>query len=72
MKEERTFDFTKKPSFYFGRRNNNDFARDDQHMSGTHAKITFSNGKFILEDMGSTNGYFFLFIKDLAPIKRTL
>jgi hypothetical protein len=26
-------------------------------MSGTHAKIYFFNGKFILEDMGSTNGY---------------
>jgi hypothetical protein len=39
-----------------GRRANNDFARDDQHMSGFHAKIYFFNGKFILEDMGSTNG----------------
>ena len=39
-----------------GRRANNDFARDDQHMSGTHAKIYFFNEKFILEDMGSTNG----------------
>jgi len=43
-----------------GRRNTNDFYRDDQHMSGTHAKIYFLNGKFILEDMGSTNGYFFV------------
>lgn len=53
-------DFTSRPAFSMGRRNNNDFYRDDQHMSGTHAKIYFLNGKFILEDMGSTNGYFFV------------
>lgn len=39
MKEELTINLSQKPCFYFGRRNNNDFARDDQHMSGTHAKI---------------------------------
>lgn len=48
MKEELFIDLSQKPTFSFGRRNNNDFARDDQHMSGTHAKIYFFNGKFVL------------------------
>lgn len=39
MKEELCIDLNQKPCFYFGRKNNNDFARDDQHMSGTHARI---------------------------------
>jgi hypothetical protein len=32
---------------------------DDFHLSNTHSKITYADGKFILEDLGSTNGYFF-------------
>lgn len=49
-------DLTDKPFFSFGRRSSNNFFYDDQHMSGTHAKISFFNGQFVLEDMGSTNG----------------
>lgn len=56
MNEELVLDFSQKVSYSFGRRATNDFARDDQHMSGQHAKIYFFNGKVILEDMGSTNG----------------
>jgi pSer/pThr/pTyr-binding forkhead associated (FHA) protein len=59
MMEELCIDLTQKPNYLFGRKNNNDFARDDQHMSGTHAKIFFFNGKFFLEDIDSTNGYIF-------------
>jgi len=29
---------------------------DDFHLSNTHSKITYADGKFILEDLGSTNG----------------
>ena len=29
---------------------------DDLHLSNTHAKISFFNSEFILEDLGSTNG----------------
>jgi pSer/pThr/pTyr-binding forkhead associated (FHA) protein len=54
--EEIVVNLSTKPTYSMGRRANNEFARDDQHMSGFHAKIYFFNGKFILEDMGSTNG----------------
>lgn len=56
MKEELTIDLNQKTCFYFGRKSSNDFTRDDQHMSGTHSRIYFENGKFILEDLDSTNG----------------
>lgn len=49
-------DLQVKPSYTFGRKKENDFARDDQHMSGSHANIYFFNGMFILEDICSTNG----------------
>lgn len=29
---------------------------DDFHLSNTHAKINYADGKFFLEDLGSTNG----------------
>ncbi len=29
---------------------------DDLHLSNTHTKISFSDSKFIVEDLGSTNG----------------
>ena len=48
MNEELVLDFTQKVSYSFGRRASNDFARDDQHMSGQHAKIYYFNGKVIL------------------------
>jgi hypothetical protein len=37
-----------KKYFIFGRRKQNDFYREDQHMSGQHAKIFLLNDKFIL------------------------
>jgi predicted component of type VI protein secretion system len=49
----------KKKTFSFGRKANNDFSFEDQHLSGIHAKIQIVNDKFILEDMSSTNGYSF-------------
>lgn len=45
-------------SFSFGRRKNNDFAFDDEHLSGMHARIFLLHGQFVLEDLHSTNGYF--------------
>jgi pSer/pThr/pTyr-binding forkhead associated (FHA) protein len=44
-------------SFSFGRRKNNDFAFDDEHLSGMHARIFLLHGQFVLEDLHSTNGY---------------
>jgi pSer/pThr/pTyr-binding forkhead associated (FHA) protein len=34
--------------FSFGRRNINNFWQDDQHLSGTHAKIYFLNDQFLI------------------------
>lgn len=42
--------------FTFGRRKENNFQKNDKHMSGLHCKIIFFNDKFYLEDFGSTNG----------------
>ncbi len=42
--------------FSFGRRKENNFQREDKHMSGMHCKITFHNNNFYIEDYGSTNG----------------
>jgi pSer/pThr/pTyr-binding forkhead associated (FHA) protein len=44
-------------SFSFGRRKTNDFAFDDEHLSGMHARIFLLHGQFVLEDLHSTNGY---------------
>lgn len=49
-------DLKSRPKFTFGRRKENDFQRDDKHMSGMHSKITYFNGSFYIEDYGSTNG----------------
>ena len=40
-----------------GRKPNNliNFA-DDQHLSNIHATVSYSDGKFYVEDMGTTNG----------------
>ena len=29
---------------------------DDQHLSNIHATISYSDGKYYIEDMGTTNG----------------
>jgi hypothetical protein len=47
-------------SFNFGRRKTNNFAFDDEHLSGLHARIFLLHGQFVIEDLHSTNGYFFL------------
>lgn len=41
-----------------GRRETNDIAIPDPYISGSHATITASEGKFTLTDTGSTNGTF--------------
>ena len=30
--------------------------QDDQHLSNIHSTISYSDGKFFIEDMGTTNG----------------
>ena len=42
--------------FSIGRKNNNELAFDDHHLSNLHAKIYMVEDKFILEDLCSTNG----------------
>ena len=45
-----------------GRKVNNKMSfSEDLHMSNLHCKISFAGSKFVLEDMASTNGYFFKF-----------
>jgi len=39
---------------------------DDLHMSNLHCTISLMGPKFVLEDMGSTNGYVFIFIVELG------
>ncbi|GAB4275223.1 MAG: hypothetical protein Kow0080_24390 [Candidatus Promineifilaceae bacterium] len=41
-----------------GRSEQNDIAIADPEVSRRHAHITFQNGAFLLEDLGSTNGTF--------------
>ncbi len=45
-------------SFVLGRHPNCDIVLDEGAVSRQHAKITRSNGKFLVEDMGSRNGTF--------------
>ena len=43
-----------------GRKINNDICfPDDLHMSNLHCKISLLHDNFLLEDMASTNGYFY-------------
>lgn len=30
--------------------------QDDQHLSNLHSTITYTEGRFFIEDMGTTNG----------------
>jgi len=41
-----------------GRAAQNDLVIDEKHVSGHHAKISSNEGKFWVEDLGSTNGTF--------------
>ena len=41
---------------YLGRADNNDLILDFPDISSRHARIGFENGKFWVEDLGSTNG----------------
>jgi pSer/pThr/pTyr-binding forkhead associated (FHA) protein len=43
-------------SFKIGRKETNEVFFEDTHMSNVHANISYSNGKFVFEDMSSTNG----------------
>lgn len=41
-----------------GRDSNNGVAINDAEVSRKHARLTFQGGKYVLEDLGSTNGTF--------------
>jgi len=41
-----------------GRESQNDIAINDAEISRRHARLTFQGGKYVLEDLGSTNGTF--------------
>ena len=41
-----------------GRDSSNGVAIDDAEVSRRHARLTFQGGKFVIEDLGSTNGTF--------------
>jgi pSer/pThr/pTyr-binding forkhead associated (FHA) protein len=41
-----------------GRDSSNEIPVNDAEVSRRHARLTFQGGKFVLEDMGSTNGTF--------------
>jgi FHA domain len=41
-----------------GRDSSNDISVNDAEVSRRHARLTFQGGKYVLEDMGSTNGTF--------------
>ncbi len=41
-----------------GRESSNEIAVNDAEVSRRHARLTFQGGKYVLEDMGSTNGTF--------------
>jgi hypothetical protein len=41
-----------------GRDSSNDIAVNDAEVSRHHSRLTFQGGKYVLEDMGSTNGTF--------------
>jgi pSer/pThr/pTyr-binding forkhead associated (FHA) protein len=41
-----------------GRDSSNDITVNDAEVSRRHSRLTFQGGKYVLEDMGSTNGTF--------------
>ena len=41
-----------------GRDSSNEISVNDAEISRRHARLTFQGGKYVLEDMGSTNGTF--------------
>lgn len=41
---------------FIGRSSSNDIIFDDSLVSGQHAKVSYADGKFWIEDLGSTNG----------------
>ncbi len=45
-----------KPELTVGRRSDNDYVMPEATVSGQHAKFKWSQGSWIVEDMGSTNG----------------
>src|SRR2546425_2920200 len=47
-----------KPETTLGRSNGDLVFKNDPYMSGTHARITAQPGRFILQDLKSTNGIY--------------
>lgn len=44
------------PQCGIGRHHSNELSLDDAYISRFHARLTFENGRFYAEDLGSTNG----------------
>ena len=44
--------------FTIGRSRNNDLILDNQHISSSHAQLSWNNNQWVLSDTGSTNGTF--------------
>ena len=43
---------------YLGRDEGNDIVLDDEEVSARHARVTFAEGVFLVEDLQTTNGTF--------------
>lgn len=50
--------FPIKDQITIGRNSRNTVVLDDEAVSAFHARIYLENGRFVLEDLGSTNGTF--------------
>ena len=58
----------RKTPISIGRKSNNKNCLkfpDDSHLSSIHAKFEFISDQFFIEDMGSTNGYFYFYFNKL-------
>jgi hypothetical protein len=55
-RKSHTLPLTRK--FTLGRSRNNDLVLDNQHISSSHAKLSWSKNQWLLTDNGSTNGTF--------------
>lgn len=53
--------------FSIGRKQIMGFSLEDQHMSTLHSKISYIMGKFVIEDMSSTNGTWIRLSKPEEP-----
>jgi len=58
-------------TFTIGRDKENDLALEDQYMSSKHARVTYDNGTWIIEDLNSRNGTWKMEQNNLKRVART-